>query len=280
MFGGYQDVFASPDGTKFIAVGWWSGWASSICVSTNSGATWNLTQQDDSGYQANWWVKVAASADGRKIIVVSSRDVWTSTNWGVTWATNALKNLSYVRCSADGNQVLAASWDSLIYCSTNGGASWSPGTNLFQNNLARLACSADGSTFIAASRPRPAYVSTNRGATWSLLDAPITNWQSVACSADGCKIIASQYDYDGGTIYTAQSSPAPILNIAPSNTGTGVHLSWIVPSIPLMLQQNPDLTSTNWTAVLAEPSLNYNRLENEVCVPAPPGRNFYRLISK
>jgi hypothetical protein len=128
--------------------------------------------------------------------------------------------------------------------------------------------------FIAASRAGPACISTDWGAEVESLSPQGARKLVPALRRDYVAAAA----YDDGAIYTAQSSPAPILNIAPSNTG--VLLSWIVPSMPLMLQQNPDLISTNWTAVLVEPTLNYGRLENEVCVPAPTGRNFYRLISK
>ena len=57
-----------------------------------------------------------------------------------------------------------------------------------------------------------------------------------------------------------------------------VILSWTVPAIPFVLQQNSDLTTTNWTDVPATPTLNLTNLHYEESLPAPiTGSHFYRL---
>ena len=109
------------------------------------------------------------------------------------------------------------------------------------------------------------------------------NWTGVAISADGCKLIAAASDGAGllqvlpGGVFTLQSTPAPVLAVARS--GGKLAFSWIVPSIHFVLQQNPDLGTTNWTDVPATPALDYSTLRNQVTIPAPAGPMFYRLAS-
>jgi len=107
---------------------------------------------------------------------------------------------------------------------------------------------------------------------WALR-APGANWSSVVCSADGNQLVAV---VNGGGIYKSQSTPPPVLSLAPS--AGDLLLSWIVPSMNLVLQENPDLATTNWTAVTHMPMLNFTNLRNEVIVPPPIDfHGFYRL---
>jgi hypothetical protein len=68
---------------------------------------------------------------------------------------------------------------------------------------------------------------------------------------------------------------APGLNIAPANTNLAV--SWIVPSTNFRLQQNLDLTTTNWMDVTNAPVLNLTNLHNEVILSPAGSSGFYRL---
>src|SRR5262249_40210200 len=106
----------------------------------------------------------------------------------------------------------------------------------------------------------------------SQTDAPLTNWVSVASSADGNKFAAV---VDGGGIYTWQTTPSPKLNITP--VAGGLRISWIVPSMPFLLQEGADLYTLNWTAVPMTPILNLTNLHNEVTVPLSGTNRFYRL---
>lgn len=80
---------------------------------------------------------------------------------------------------------------------------------------------------------------------------------------------------NGGGIYTWQTTPHPVLNVTPS--GTNLVLCWIVPSQPFVLQENADLTTTNWTDVATAPVLNLTNLQNQVTLPLPAANRFYRL---
>ena len=87
----------------------------------------------------------------------------------------------------------------------------------------------------------------------------------------------------GGTnIFTANNLASPIfevslppaaLGIAPA--GTNLVLSWPSPPGDFVLQQNSNLTTTNWTTVTNTPiTTNW---QNQVFLPSAVGNQFYRL---
>jgi hypothetical protein len=51
----------------------------------------------------------------------------------------------------------------------------------------------------------------------------------------------------------------------------------LTPSSSLVLQQNFDLRSTNWTDVTNVPSLDLSTLRRQVTLPSPAAQAFYRL---
>jgi hypothetical protein len=80
--------------------------------------------------------------------------------------------------------------------------------------------------------------------------------------------------YSGG-IYTAQTTPTPQLNLAPTNSNLA--LSWLVPSTDFVLQQSCDLH--NWSDVTNQPLLNLNNLQNQVMLSPTNSSGFYRLAT-
>ena len=145
----------------------------------------------------------------------------------------------------------------------------------------------------------------------------VTNWTSVATSADGIRLVAvanggaiytsadagdtwapasatnaswvsvaSSADgaklvvaAKGGGIYTWQTVPAPVLNVTSSTNGL-LMISWTVPSMPFALQETSDLTTSHWTPVGVSPTLNYATLQYQVTLPTQPqGAVFYRLAT-
>ncbi len=71
--------------------------------------------------------------------------------------------------------------------------------------------------------------------------------------------------------------PAPLLSIG-LGTGNSVVISWPATSMGFSLQQNSDLTTTNWMPVTSVPTMT-NGLEQVTISPAT-GNAFYRLISQ
>lgn len=278
--GYWRGIASSADGTKLalgtlVACGGpeWN----SVYTSADSGGTWTMTDTP-SGY-SDYLMSLACSADGARIALGINR-IYTTTNSGTIWLPTSAPSAiwSSMASTADGVGLLAVSGssyqDCMIYSSKDSGATWSPISE--PRHWASVACSADGTRVVAAVNGGGIYTSTDAGATWIQSDAPPASWTSVASSADGSKLVAAA-DYDG-SIYTAQSVPAPSLSLKLS--GGSLVISWTVPSINFILQQSSDLMFTNATQVPFAPILNYTDIRYEVTVPMHAGSMFYRLVSQ
>jgi hypothetical protein len=234
-------IAASTDGTHLIAGQGPgpSGFFGTYDISSDGGASWTNTTVPCSLV----WGATASSADGRKLVVMStdgSGYVYTSSDTGLTWQTNNGPSGSWisVASSADGARLVAAQGG----CFNPGGA----------------ACGG------------PVYTSTDGGVTWTSNNVPAAF--AVASSADGGQLVAV---VSGGGIWIAQSTLPPRLRITPA--GNTVRLSWLVPSTEFVLQESQDLSGTNWTSILTLPTLNLTNLENEVSAPLSSKPRFYRL---
>jgi 6-bladed beta-propeller/NHL repeat len=286
----WQSVASSADGASLVAA---AELNQVIYTSTNSGAVW--TQATNAPKVS--WFSVALSADGTKLAAVAngSTNIFTSPDFGATWITNNVpagpgeiiqRGWSSIASSADGNKLIAAAGGNgasgFIFISTNSGAAWRlTATNILSGLVAHpwiyVASSADGSTLAAVSDVASPFgvviTSTNSGATWTSNAVPFLDWNAVALSADGAKLVATVGYPSTGPIYVSQATPAPILNLSASDNV----ISWTVPSLDFTLQQSSDLST--WTDMTNAPVLNFTTLENQVVLPSPVGNSFFRLKS-
>jgi len=325
----WLSVASSADGAHLVAAG-----GGLIYASTDSGSTWQPT-----GGGADYWGRIASSADGTKLAATASLGWGFSTNSGATWtylggAQPVGIAFMSVSTSADGNTLVVVVADALLSRSIFTGSLTSNWEDdilaLFWGGLCTsVAMCADGTRFAAVINAiyelPPA--STNCGGTlftWSAAGptvltncTSVTNWTSVATSADGMRLVAvasggaiytstdagvtwgpasvsnaswvsvaSSADgaklvavAKGGGIYTWQTIPAPVLNVTTSADGLLV-ISWTVPSMTFELQETSDLATSHWTPVGVSPTLNYATLQYQVALPTQPqGTVFYRLAS-
>ncbi len=147
----------------------------------------------------------------------------------------------------------------------------------------------------------PIYSSTNSGMTWTVIDTPgeyqfpltigpkgggmlakatilpspdnqtttnssLSTWYAVGSGPNGSMLVLT------GDV----SQPAPALTIA--HSGGGVIVSWPAAFTGYVLQENSDLSSTNWVDVTN--SVNVVGGENQVLISSPADNNFYRLKSQ
>jgi hypothetical protein len=156
---------------------------------------------------SNAWFSVACSSNGTRVIaaynVKTPTPVFTSTNAGTTWETNALKGAWYeVAASADGLH-LAAMGSGYVCTSVDGGIAWT------SNNLPGIncvACSADGVKWVAAGGAQ-LFTSTNSGVSWRTNSIVNNTWGAVASSADGTKLtMVGAGSLYNGPIYTSKDS--------------------------------------------------------------------------
>jgi uncharacterized repeat protein (TIGR03803 family) len=283
----WNSIAMSADGTKLAAV---AENLEGVYTSTNSGTNWTfqtngVPRMEGIGY-------IASSADGSKLVAAAGDDengpIFTSTNSGADWiqASNApLARWYSVASSADGTKLAACAYFlGRVYLSTNSGATWT-NAGLPAADWNSVASSADGTKLVALDNSADStygsgsggiYTSTNSGATWVSNNVPSWAWCCAAMSADGNEIVATiGYPSSTGSIYVSQTTPAPQMNLAAANGNLMV--SWIIPSMNFGLQQNADLTTTNWTDMTNLPVLNLTNLQNEVVLPPPDGNSFFRL---
>ena len=171
-----------------------------------------------------------------------------------------------------------------VYLSTDAGVAWTR-TGLTTNNWNSVAESADGTKMVALAYSGSSvfgtgrggiFTSTDSGATWVSNNVPSGAWTCAAMSADGNELIATiGSSSTTGGIYVSQTTPVPQLNLAAS--GGNLMVSWLIPSMNFELQQNAELTTTNWTAMTNLPALNLTNLQYQVVLPPPAGNSFFRL---
>ncbi len=274
-------VATSADGTKQVAAGSVFGTLpTSIYTSTNSGITW---QPSGVAPIYGWW-SLASSADGNKLVAGQSAgsgsfgSIYTSTNAGGDWTkTSAPSNFwGGLACSSDGTKLVATTYGGSIYASTDSGVTWTP-TGAPNEGWMSVASSADGTKLAALTVGVPngaIYVSADSGATWTTTSTPIGDWMGLASSADGNKLVSTS-TYSGG-IYTFQFPPVPLLDLTIS-AGEAI-LSWTPIGTNLVLQQNSDLRTTNWTPVPGTPTLTNS--QNQIVLPRAAGSLFYRLLAQ
>jgi hypothetical protein len=86
------------------------------------------------------------------------------------------------------------------------------------------------------------------------------------------------YSLMGGfwALYVVQTTGAPLLTI--SRTNNAVMIFWPATSTNWMLQQNANLSSTNW--ITAPETIMDNGTSKYMIVSQPAGNQFYRLSSQ
>ena len=156
------------------------------------------------------WSSIASSADGTKVVAVSSDyqiqgsipygSIFLSTNSGMNWLSVTNVPAGEWICaasSADGLKLSAIdAAGGLIWESLDGGVNWTHIKKTPSPYLDCLATSALGKTVVAGAwddfgHPSLIYVSQNYGKTWFKAHAPSGYWSGIACSSDGKKMIAT-----------------------------------------------------------------------------------------
>ena len=111
----------------------------------------------------------------------------------------------------------------------------------------------------------------------------MNNGYSIACSADGYKLVVALL---AGPIYTwsepSPSLPAISISNAKINPAANVLLTWPSSATNFALQHSLDLTASNWLMVTNKPTLVQDGQSStqkmyQVMLPATNSRDFYRL---
>lgn len=234
----WTSVASSADGVNLVASG---GTANDdtggIYISSDSGRTWRRS--------APFGASLASSADGVHLVALKFPEssvpyplsIYLSHDSGATWqpspspaATNYWKAVS---SSADGKRMVAIGTAQIvqlgfsIYTSADSGASWQI-TNLPEGDYMGIASSTDGIKLVAVSAfPSRVYTSTDAGASWTLQKgAPQEEWNTVASSADGKRLVAGGSGING-QLYTSTDGGVTWLSNNNAPTIGGHPVGWL-----------------------------------------------------
>jgi hypothetical protein len=144
------------------------------------------------------WYGIAVSSDGKvQTAVVSSGQIYVSTDYGNTWtAKDSSRNWINIAMSSEGKIQTAVVNGGQIYVSTDYGNTWTAkGSSLAWYGIA---ISSDGKIQTATVTNGQLYISTDYGNTWTAKDSA-RNWRGVAMSSDGK--IQTALDIAPGNIY-------------------------------------------------------------------------------
>jgi hypothetical protein len=137
-------VASSSSGTQTYAT-----YIGGIYSSANSGVTWSATGAST----ANYWVAIASSADGVRLIAAATNNgsgIYLSSNSGTSWSqvTSVPTSAPWtaVASSSDGSKLVAVVNGGGIYTSSNWGTTWQ--TNTMTAHWESAALSSDGSTVV------------------------------------------------------------------------------------------------------------------------------------
>lgn len=210
-----------------------------VYLSKDFGRTWKNIFVDGAGAEEPWYY-VAISVDGNTLLAVQQYlGLYVSTNGGASWTRSIVDSaiispyFSGLACSAYGSTVIV-SISQNIYYSTNYGRTFSKSSSTGSSSYF-LAVSQSGTSMFATSSSVSR--STDGGYSWRATSLPQGNWNSVAMSFDGSRIVAAagadQYsNYHMGGIYTSQDGGN----------------SWLMTSAP---------TNLNWKSVASDQSGQY-----------------------
>jgi hypothetical protein len=180
-------------------------------------------------------------------------------NVGAVWTAQASDSVNWtsIASSLDGTKLVAASLNA-VYTSSDSGLTWS---NRAHNIGEFVASSADGIKLVIASANGVISTSTDSGVTWTSQNSGSRFFTSVASSADGTKLVATDGGLSQGLIYISGDSGVTWTNrasaqywksVAASADGTklvAATTSTIYTSSDSGVTWTPNGTSGSWTSV-------------------------------
>ena len=163
-------------------------------------------------------------------------------SWTFTPLSTPGMSWNSIAWSADGNTMIGAGTNGIVYLSMNSGTNWNATAVGAEGPVV---CSADARTFLAQNGS-DLYVSTNFGSTWTTNTTPQA-FTIIASSADCTRLIA-QTNNLGGATETATSSP-----YLSTNTGQ----SWEISTLQMRGACGGIASSADGATLLAQSDLSY-----------------------
>lgn len=209
----------ASDDFKNIAMGIWNQYDYGITISNDYGTSWyypsyGLTQN---GSGTNATRSIACSSDfSRLTIVKENGNIFTSSNYGITWNKNVLaaKSWKHVCGSSDMTKQAAVVYAGGIWLSTNSGSTWTQSTAPTAN-WGSICCSSDGLKLAAVASSGNVNTSINGGSTWiDRASGGTRAWRHIACSSDGGNLVATVESTTTGNVVISRDSGVTWTNIS------------------------------------------------------------------
>lgn len=186
------------------------------------------------------WLAVASSSDGTKLAAVrpasyssstgfSGGGVYTSTNSGATWTSNNIPCQPWVSlaCSTNGSLLYAAAggsdYGAPIFCSTDWGTTWvqtGAPSNALQSAYWQSIACSADGTRIVAATSQQVFTSVDSGTNWTGR-AYLSRYSCVASSADGTQLVAAAGGANSGPITISHDS-----GVTWAQTSAPSNLNW------------------------------------------------------
>ena len=185
-----------------------------------SGNVWNSFDSGKNWSQVNIGTlrleSITSSSDGTRLATVQfNGDIWKSNDSGATWnniGVGASKVWIAIASSSDGVKLIAAVFTENLWLSSDSGENWkelsgSPSYPTVNQVWHDVASSSNGNKLVAVSEPTVGFrgyvwISNNSGESWTT-NSPQLNWNAVASSSDGVKLVAGVF---GGNIWISVNS--------------------------------------------------------------------------
>lgn len=185
-----------------------------VCISVNSGATWNTYPIDSGTFDLFFITDIASDADGSHLILSTSNYyIYTSSNGGATWTVRhpdggTAKDWRGVGSNEDGTELVACRYNGRIYTSVNSGVTWSEAQPAGDANKAWIGCKSeeDFDRIIVGVTGGRLYTTDNSGSSWSEqtpAGSANKNWSVVDISRNGLVALAA---YSSGRLYKGVST--------------------------------------------------------------------------
>ena len=245
-----------------------------LYTSGNAGVSWTVATNTPP--QGPSWAATFCSADGTRLAAVTTSPFvfsgfFSSADSGATWSSNGIAGVHSLAGSEDG-RILLACGQLGGGMSTNWGTNWSffiannPSFPIFTN---QVACSTNGTVWFALGNTN-IFSTFNSGATWTTDSAPALAWSAIAVSKDGTRAVAAS---SKGGIYVAE----PTLGITSAAHNVALFWSTNYPASEFGVEQNTNLTKTNWMSVSGSPAVV--NTSYQLTLPATNQQLFFRLSS-
>lgn len=189
-------------------------------LSNDYGISWydssrNLTTQGSSG--SNTWRSICCSSDFLKLTAVRQNgNIWTSSDYGITWNKNALSSKAWfcVCGSIDMSKQAAVVNGGNIWISTNSGSTWSDMAAAGNRTWRSICCSSDFTKLAAVVNGGNIFTSNNSGSAWTdRASAGTRSWRYIACSSDGGNLVATVENTTSGNVVISRDSGVTWTNI-------------------------------------------------------------------